>query len=289
MTDIQTMLDTLWGEYGEVLATFSMDLLSAIAILIIGWWAAAWAKKAATRALERTRRVDRTLVLVLSNLARYFILITALIAVLSQFGVQTASIIAALGAAGLAIGLALQGTLSNIAAGVMLLLLRPFRVGDYIDADGIGGTVDEIGLFTTQMRTADGIYISVPNASIWNRTIRNYSRLPTRRLDVGVGISYDDDIEGAQKVLQKLMEDDERVLDEPAPQVMVMALADSSVNLNMRCWATTGDYWGLLWDMNKAAKNAVEEAGYSIPFPQQDVHFKPAQLAALADAQKAAD
>ena len=282
MTDFQTMFETLWTQYGELLASFSINILSALAILIIGWVVAGLAKKATTRALERTKRVDRTLILVLSNIARYFIIVTALIGVLSQFGVQTASIIAALGAAGLAIGLALQGTLSNIAAGVMLLLLRPFRVGDYIDADGIGGTVDEVGLFMTQMRTADGVYIAVPNSSIFNRTIRNFSRLPTRRLDVVVGISYDDDIAGAQTVLQKLMDEDSRVLKDPAPMVMVTALADSSVNLNMRCWSATGDYWGLLWDMNKAAKVAMDENGFSIPFPQQDVHFKPEQLAALS-------
>lgn len=279
MSDFETMISTFWTEYGELAAGFSIDILSALAIVFIGWTVAGWASNATRRALSRSEHVDKTLVLVLSSVVRYFVIITAIIAVLSQFGVQTASILAALGAAGLAIGLALQGTLSNIAAGVMLLLLRPFKVGDYIDASGTGGTVDELGLFTTQMRTADGIYISVPNAQIWNSKIQNFSRLPTRRADVQVGIAYDDDIAAAQQVLMKVMTEDPRVLADPEPQVMVSALADSSVVLNLRCWANTENYWALLWDINKHAKLALDREGFSIPFPQQDVHFKPEALA----------
>jgi len=193
--------------------------------------------------------------------------------VLAQFGVQTTSIIAVLGAAGLAIGLAMQGTLQNIAAGVMLLFLRPFRINDYIDAEGIAGTVDEVGLFTTHMHTYDGVYQEVPNSQLWNRTIKNYSRLPTRRLDVIVGIAYSDDMDTAQNVLLNLLREDKRVHTDPEPQVLVSELGDSAVNLNLRCWTNADDYWGLLFDTTKAAKQRLDAAGISIPFPQRDVHL----------------
>jgi small conductance mechanosensitive channel len=223
--------------------------------------------------LNRTPQVDDTLKPVIASVVRYTILVFVLVAVLAQFGVQTTSIIALLGAAGLAIGLALQGTLQNIAAGIMLLFLRPFRVGDYIDADGLSGTVNEIGLFTTQLRTYQGIYLETPNARLWNSAILNYSRVEARRLDIIVGISYDDDIDKAQAVLLELMTSDSRANAEPEPQVLVKELADSSVNLDLRCWAAAGDYWSLLFDLNKAAKQRLDAEGISIPFPQRDVHL----------------
>jgi small conductance mechanosensitive channel len=210
---------------------------------------------------------------VIGSIVRYGILVFVLIAVLAQFGVQTISIIALLAAGGLAVGLALQGTLQNIAAGIMLLFLRPFRVGDYIDAEGLSGTINEIGLFTTHMRTYDGIYLEVPNAKIWNRAILNYSRVEARRLDVVVGISYGDDIDKAQAALLELMTSDSRVNAEPAPQALVEELADSSVNLDLRCWATAGDYWALRFDLNKAVKQRLDAEGITIPFPQRDVHL----------------
>jgi small conductance mechanosensitive channel len=166
---------------------------------------------------------------------RYGVLIVVTVAVLNQFGIETTSIIALLGAAGLAIGLALQGTLSNIAAGVMLLMLRPFKIDEYVDAGGIGGTVVQIDLFTTEFLTADGIYLAAPNSSIWNQPIINYSRNLTRGLDLLIGISYDDDLEGASNVLMALMTSDDRVHSDLEPQVLVDALADSSVNLKMLC------------------------------------------------------
>ncbi len=194
-------------------------------------------------------------------------------AVLARLGIQTTSIIAVLGAAGLAIGLALQGTLQNIAAGIMLLILRPFKVGDYIDAGGTAGTVDEIGLFTTDMTTFDGIYLSVPNSSLWNTSILNYTRLPTRRLDIPVGIAYEDDVEKALSLLLEKLRTDSRVLADPEPQVMVTALGESSVDLNLRCWSLREDFWALRFDLNKNAKLWLDSAGISIPFPQRDVHL----------------
>ncbi len=252
---------------------YGLDLLGALVLLIGGWVVAGWAQRSVLKVLQRTPRIDDTLRPVIGNVVRYLILVFVLVAVLAQFGVQTASIIAVVGAAGLAIGLALQGTLQNIAAGIMILFLRPFRVGDYIDAEGLAGTVDEIGLFTTHMRTYDGIYVEVPNSQLWNRAIHNYSRVEARRLDIVVGISYEDDIDKAQGALLDLMTSDSRANAEPEPQVMVKELADSSVNLNLRCWAAAGDYWGLLFDLNKAIKQRLDAEGISIPFPQRDVHL----------------
>ena len=267
-------------EFTDLAVKYGLDLLGAIAILIIGRFVANWARNGVIRTLNKTERIDDTLKPFFANIVRYIILIMVLIAVLAQFGIQTASIIAMLGAAGLAVGLALQGTLQNIAAGIMLLFLRPFRAGDYIDAQGVAGTIDEIGLFTTHMTTFDGVYVEVPNSMIWNRAITNFSRLPTRRLDIVVGMSYTDDIDKAQAVLMDELTRDERVHNDPAPQVMVKALADSSVNLNMRCWTDTANYWNLLFDLNKRSKLRLDAEGISIPFPQRDVHVFQEQPAA---------
>jgi small conductance mechanosensitive channel len=252
---------------------YGLDVLGALVILIVGLIVAGWARRGVLRVLNRAPRVDETLKPVIASIVRYGILVFVLIAVLAQFGVQTTSIIALLGAAGLALGLALQGTLQNISAGIMLLFLRPFRVGDYIDAEGLSGTVEEIGLFTTHMRTYLGIYLEVPNAKIWNRAILNYSRVTERRLDVVVGISYGDNIDNAQTVLLELMTSDSRVNTEPAPQVLLTELSDSSVILDLRCWVAADDYWDLLFDLNKAVKQRLDTEGITIPFPQRDVHL----------------
>jgi small conductance mechanosensitive channel len=218
-------------------------------------------------------RIDDTLKPFLSSSVRYFVIVITFVAVLAEFGVQTTSIIAVLGAAGLAIGLALQGTLQNIAAGIMLLVLRPFRVGEYIDAGGVSGTVDATNLFTTDMTTYDGIYRSVPNAELWNRNILNYSRNPTRRLDIPVGIAYEDDVEQALDLLLSHLSQDTRVLPDPGPQVLVTGLGDSSVDLTLRCWTSRTDFWSLRFELNKKVKLWLDAAGISIPFPQRDVHL----------------
>ncbi|NIA70888.1 mechanosensitive ion channel [Pelagibius litoralis] len=265
-----TQLEQL-SRLGDLLLSYAVDLLAGIVLLGLGWFFAGWARRAVLRLLERTPRMDRTLRPVIASVVRYAILVLVVVAVLAQFGVQTTSIIAILGAAGIAVGLALQGTLQNIAAGMMLLFLRPFQVGDYIDAEGLAGTVDEIGLFVTQLTTFDGLYHSVPNARLWNAAIVNYSRLPTRRLDLKVGISYDDDIAKAQKILLGLLQADQRVIDSPPPQVLVLALADSAVELNLRGWCNRDDYWDLLFDLTKTVKLTLDEAGFTIPFPQREV------------------
>jgi small conductance mechanosensitive channel len=266
-------ISALMAEMSDLIVQYGLDLLGAVVLLVGGWILASWVKRSMLRMLGRAPRIDETLKPFIASVVRYTVLIFVIVAVLAQFGVQTASIIALLGAAGLAVGLALQGTLQNIAAGIMLLFLRPFRVGDYVDAEGLAGTVDEIGLFTTHMHTYDGVYLEVPNAQLWNRAIKNFSRLPTRRLDVVVGISYADDIDKAQAALLDLLRRDERVLADPEPQVLVSALADSSVNLNLRCWTNADNYWALLFDTTKGAKQRLDAEGITIPFPQRDVHL----------------
>ncbi len=255
--------------------SFGLEIAAALAILALGWWLATRVQKLILRTLDRLPRMDTTLKPFISSVARYAIIAITLVAVLARLGIQTTSIIAVLGAAGLAIGLALQGTLQNIAAGIMLLLLRPFKVDDYIDAGGIAGTVNEIGLFTTDMTTYDGVYRSVPNASLWNTSILNYSRLPTRRMDIPVGIAYEDDVEKAMALLLDHIKQDNRVLAEPAPQVLVTGLGASSVDLTLRCWSQRTDFWTLKFEFNKNAKLWLDAAGISIPFPQRDVHLIP--------------
>ncbi len=273
MQNLDVDVPALMAEaYGLMLA-YGLDILGAIVILIVGWWIAGAVERTVSRALGGVPRMDHTLRPFLSSLARYGILAITLVAVLSQFGVETTSIIAVLGAAGLAIGLALQGTLQNIAAGVMLLFLRPFKAGDYIDAGGIAGTVNSVGLFTSEMTTYDGVYLCVPNGQLWNTAITNFSRNPTRRMDIVIGIGYDDDIDKGLAVLRALMTADPRTLDDPPPQTMVKALGASSVDINMRCWCEAGDFWDLQFDLHKAAKEALDAAGISIPYPQQDVHM----------------
>jgi len=252
---------------------YALDMVGAVLLLIAGWIVAGWVQKHTARKLGAVERVDATLLSFVTQLVRYTILILVMVAVLAQFGVQTTSIIAVLGVAGLAVGLALQGTLANIAAGVLLLFLRPFKIGEYIDAGGIAGTVREIGLFATEFKSYDGIFVMVPNSQLASAAITNYSRLPTRRLDLVIGISYGDNMNQAMTVLNDLLVNDDRILKDPAHQVMVKELADSSVNLNLRCWTNRQDYGSLLFDLTQQAKERLDEHGISIPFPQRDVHL----------------
>jgi small conductance mechanosensitive channel len=257
------------------LMTIGRDALAAIVILTLGLWLSSRVASIINKGAQKSRHIDDTLRPFLSSLARYAVLIVTIISVLARVGVQTTSIVAALGAMGLAVGLALQGTLQNISAGLMLLVLRPFQVGDYIDASGISGTVETIGLFSTEMTTYDGVYQAVPNVSLWNTSILNYSRLPTRRLDVPVGIAYEDDVEKAMALLLVHLQQDSRVMSEPAPQVLVTGLGESSVDLSLRCWTQRTDFWTLKFEFNKNAKLWLDTAGISIPFPQRDVHLIP--------------
>lgn len=255
------------------------DLLSAVLILVAGWMIGNWV----SRRIQGFKRLDETLASFLGGTIRYVVMAVAIITILGQFGVQTASLLAVLGAVGLAIGLALQGTLSNVAAGTMLLILRPFKVGDYIVAGGIGGTVKSLGLFGTEMATPDNVYIFIPNSSIWNADIWNYTRNASRRQDINVGISYSDDIGKALKVIETILENESRVLktpDDKKPQVLTDKLGDFSVDLIVRFWCGKDDYWNLRWDITKAVKEALDEAGITIPFPTRTLEMVNADKAA---------
>lgn len=268
------------GAFGTQLATWAAtalpNLVTCILLLVGGWWLAAWVQRTLDRFLERHNSVDATLQSVIASLARYVILVLVLVAALGQLGVQTTSVLAALGAVGLAIGLALQGTLANVAAGMMLLWLRPFKVGDYIEAGGIAGTLREVGLFASEVHTWDGIFQFVPNAELWNKRLINYSRLPTRLVDLKFRIAYGDSIAKARDTLLALAVSDDRAHRDPAPHVFVDELGDSAIVLGLRVWTATADYWTVRRALTEQGKLALEKAGLTIPFPQSDVHYRSA-------------
>lgn len=263
----------IWEEVVAIVTTYGLDVIGGIIILIIGWSLAGWASRTVDRMLGRSPRMDETLRKFVASLVKYAVIVFTVVAVLSQFGVETTSFIAVLGAMGLAVGLALQGTLGHIAAGVMLLLFRPFKIGDFIDGGGITGTVEAISLFVTTLNTPDNVHIIVPNGQLWDTAIKNYSHNATRRVDFVMGIGYGDNIDAATNIIMEIAAADERVHKDPAPMVVVGELADSSVNLIVRVWCNAGDYWGIKFDMTKAMKERFDAAGISIPFPQRDVHL----------------
>lgn len=224
------------------------------------------------------RGTDETLATFISSILRWVGFLFVVIAALSQLGIDTTSLVALLGAAGLAIGLSLQGSLGNFAAGVMLIIFKPFQKGHFVEIAGTMGSVDSISIFTTVLTTPDNKEVIVPNGAIIADNITNYSARPTRRVDMVFGISYDDNILAAKKILEEIIAADERILAEPAPVITVGELADSSVNFLVRPWANASDYWGVLWDTTESVKLRFDEAGISIPYPQMDVHMpRPAE------------
>lgn len=268
---------------GDELATFSEAVIAwalsllpnaivALLILAIGWAVAGWAERAVGRLLDRGR-IEPTLHGVTTAVVRYGILVLVVVAALGQVGVQTTSILAVLGAIGLAIGLALQGTLANIAAGLMLLWLRPFRVGDFIEAGNVSGTVKDVGLFASELHSGDGVYQFVPNSELWNKRIINYSRLDRRLVDLKFEISYTDDIETACQRLLELAKSDPRVLPDPAPNCVVDKLTGSSVILGLSAWTTTANFGALRTSLIVGGKKALEDAGIYAPLPQRVLHF----------------
>jgi small conductance mechanosensitive channel len=255
----------------ELLSAWGMSVIGAIALLIIGRMVAGWVRSSMTKALTRAN-TDASLIPFFASMVYYVVLGFVLIAVLSLFGIETTSLIAVFGAAGLAVGLALQGTLSNFAAGVMLLIFRPIRVGDFVEVAGQAGTVAEISIFNTIMNTGDNVRITIPNAQVYGDTVKNYSVNDTRRIDLVMGIGYGDNIGTAISIIERVITGDERTLRDPAPTVAVAELADSSVNLVVRPWCKKEDYWALRWDLTRKLKEELEAGGCNIPFPQHDVH-----------------
>jgi len=262
-----------WDVLAPYLIEYSMGVIGAVAILILGWIIANWLSKRVKKITGRTEAVDDTLSPILVKGTKILIMVITILAVLNQFGVETASIIAVLGTIGLAIGLALQGTLSNIASGFMLLVLRPFNVGDAVDIGGTTGVVDEIGLFVTEMHTFNNIAITMPNSKIWGGKIENYTRNNTRRVDLEIGIAYDDDIDKAMGIIREELEAEQMVLPEPEPLVAVGSLGDSAVILYVRPWASTENVWPLRFALTKKIKERFDSEDITFPFPQRDVHL----------------
>jgi small conductance mechanosensitive channel len=249
-----------------------LDLLFAILILVIGAWVARMIKGTLTRVLQR-RNLDPIIVGFLANLTYIVLLVAVVMAALDRLGVKTTSFVAIIGAAGLAIGLALQGALANFAAGFLMVIFRPFKKGDYIEAGGTAGIVDEIQVFTSILNTPDNRRVIVPNSKIMSDNITNYSALDTRRIDLIFGVSYSDNVAKVKQVLQQIAAEDPRVLKDPAAQILVGELADSSVNFIMRVWVKSPDYWPFKFDTTEKVKVTFDKEGISIPFPQRDVHL----------------
>jgi small conductance mechanosensitive channel len=273
-SDLMLALTVLWGT----------RILFAAAILLIGRWVTAAVSRAVRRLLERTR-VDNMLARFAGNLSYVVLLGLVILAALDQLGINTTSALAVLGALGLAVGLALKDSLSNFAAGIMLMFFHPFRVGHFIEAGGTAGTVEEVQMFHTLLRTRDNRMITVPNGQIYAGTIVNYSQEPTRRIDLMIGVSYDDDLQRAREVIRSVLETEARILTDPAPTIMIMNLGDSSVDIAVRPWVRTADFWSVRGELIENLKVALENAGLSIPYPQRDVYLHTVQTPGEAPSQ----
>ncbi len=251
---------------------FLPNLLAAIAIYIIGKWVARILVRLLNSVMKRAN-VDETLAKFLKNIAQALLMTFVILMVLARLGIDTLSLTAILGAAGVAIGFALQGSLSNFAAGVMLILFKPIRVGDFVEAGGTSGTVEEITIFNTMMRTGDNKQVIVPNGGIISDNIINYSAKPTRRIDLVIGCGYGDDLRAVKTFLERAVRSDDRILPEPEPVVAVSELGDNSVNFVVRPWVRTSDYWAVLWDLTEQIKLGFDERGFNFPFPSRDVYL----------------
>jgi small conductance mechanosensitive channel len=270
--DWATLPAILWDKGLDLGLDLGLKVVTALAIYFVGKFFVRMVVRALATVMQK-QEVDKTLETFICNLVRTVLMIVIIIAAIGAIGIQTTSFIAIFGAAGLAVGLALQGSLSNFASGVLIVLFRPYRVGDWIDAAGISGGVEQVQILTTILKTGDNKQIIVPNSQIMNSIITNYSANDTRRVDMVVGVSYSDDIDKVRKTLEELIAAEERILPDPAPTIAVSALADSSVNFVVRPWVKTSDYWGVMFDLTEAIKKRFDKDGISFPFPQQDVHL----------------
>jgi len=269
----------LWLQVQDVVAAWGLKVIAAIAIFIIGRWIAKLVRRGVRRMMERTK-VEPIITGFVSSITYIALLAFVVVAALGQLGIQTTSFIAILGAAGLAIGLALQGSLANFAAGFLMITFRPFKVGDFIEGAGVAGVVREIQVFTTTLKTPDNKTIIIPNAKLSGDNIINYSAEATRRVDMTVGVAYDADLAKVKDVLNDIISKDGRIHADPPPQVVVAELADSSVNFVVRVWANAGDYWGVKCDATETIKNRFDAEGIGIPFPQRDIHIVSGGMAA---------
>jgi len=265
-------ISNLLAKVYELLTVYGLKVVAAIVIFIVGRWVAKAVSNFIKKVMTKSK-ADGTLVSFVGNLSYVALLAFVIIAALNQLGIHTASFIAVLAAAGLAVGLALQGSLSNFAAGVLMIIFKPFKVGDYIEGGGTAGTVEEIQIFATQLKSPDNKTIIVPNAKMLGDNITNYTVKGTRRVELVFGIGYDDNIDKARQVIEDIIAQDDRVMKDPAPAVVVAELANSSVNFKVRVWTTADDYWGFYFDTTETVKKQFDAEGISIPFPQRDIHI----------------
>ncbi|SFX34035.1 mechanosensitive ion channel family protein [Marinospirillum alkaliphilum] len=256
------LTERLWGIFD--------NLWPALLLLVIGWMVVRYVKVLAVRGMSR--KLDMTAAQFMGQILHAMLLAILFIAVLGQLGVNTTSLLAALGALGLAVGLALKDSIQNLASGILLVALHPFNKGDYIEGAGTAGSVEKLTLLHTYLKTPDNRRVMIPNSALTGANLVNYSSEPQRRLDILVGVSYDDDVRQVKALLLKLVSEDERALQDPAPLVAIMDFGDSSVDLSLRVWVKTEDFWGLRWDLMERIKLAFDEAGITIPYPQRDVH-----------------
>ncbi|EKF9138810.1 TPA: small-conductance mechanosensitive channel MscS [Vibrio cholerae] len=256
----------------DLLIQYGVNVISAILILFIGNLVVKGVAGSVANVLKK-KEMDKAVVDFIHGLVRYTLFIIVLIAALSRIGVQTASVVAVIGAAGLAVGLALQGSLSNFAAGVLIVAFRPFKSGDYVEIGGVAGSVDSIQIFQTVLKSPDNKMVVVPNSAVIGGAITNYSRHETRRVDMVIGVSYKSDLQKTKRVLRETLEKDPRILKDPDIRIGVLALADSSINFVVRPWCKTADYWDVYYDSMQAIKEALDANGIEIPFPQMDVHL----------------
>jgi small conductance mechanosensitive channel len=268
------LIADFWKIFSAMILLHIKNLAASAVILALGISLSKGARKLLQKANSKWAQNDGTAVPLLQAIIHYGIIIICVIMILNIFEVSTGSLIAVLGAAGVAIGLALKDTMGNIAAGIVILILGTFRKGEHIEFGSFNGTVKEINLFTTILETPDGIYISAPNSSIWGSPLKNYSRNGKRRMELSVGIDYSDSVDAAFQVMQGLIDAETRFLKNPAPQVILQAFEDNSVKITIRAWAENQNYWTIYWEMNKSIKAKIEEAGLHIPFPQRDIHIK---------------
>ena len=267
--DFEEVLPKLW----EFLALYGLKVVAAIVVFVVGRWVARIARNVLKKILTAKGVVDTTIISFAASLTYIIVLVFVVLAALGQLGIQTTSFIAIIGAAGLAIALSLQSSLSNFAAGFLMIIFRPFKVGDFIEGAGITGTVNEVHIFTTKLKTPDNKIIIVPNGSLMAGNITNFSTTGTRRVDMLFGIGYTDDIDHAKRVIKEILDADKRILREPSTVIGVLELAESSVNITVRPWVNSSDYFNVLLDMNERVKKRFDSEGISIPYPQQDLHL----------------
>ncbi|MDR1430417.1 MAG: mechanosensitive ion channel [Spirochaetaceae bacterium] len=270
---MKALILNLWETHGTVILSIGQSLLTALCTIITGRICVKISGRILDRAVANIPTFDETLASILKLVIQYLIIAIGIIVILDAFGINTTSLIALLGATGVAVGLALKDTLSNIAAGIILVLLRTCKKGDFIEFGSYSGTVKEMNLFVTILETPDGVFISAPNSSIWGTPLKNYTRNGKRRMDISINISYGDSIDSAFDVMREIIAEERRFLHEPAPQVVLQSYGESGITITLRAWAYGNVYWTIYWDQMRILKTKLDDAGLSIPFPQRDVRI----------------